>query len=567
MRRIFLATIAAIIALTFVSDPFTAAQATEQAAVSPNLVISQFQAGGGTADDEFIEIKNIGSEPVDLNGHRVVYRSSTGTNDVGPMAVWTTSTLLLPGQHYLIASTSYDGGVTPDMTYSPSTCSCSMSAFNGGLAIRNGAQNTGTIIDAVGWGTSATNIFFEGTRTNAPANGSGQVRASSGCQDTDNNSADFSNLNPAAARNTSTTFTACSGGGTTLFAAMSANPTSVAPGGNVLLTVTVVPATNPPSTNITVAANLVAIGGASSQQFFDDGTNGDQTPGDNIFSFQAVVAPGTPGGIAPIAGAAVDLQARVAPVQVILTINAPLPNDDPLLLGNPSNATTDTANENNYLMFKPQYTLSYNRSRATANWVAWRLDSSWIGTTQRQDDYRPDPALPAGWYQVTDQDYSGSGFDRGHMCPSGDRTRSIPDNSATFLMTNLVPQLSANNQGPWEEFETYTRSLANAGNEVYIVSGVHGNIGTIAQGRIVVPQYTWKVILVIPNGSNDLQRIGKGTRALGIIVPNFAPLDINAPWRNFRVTVDAVEIMTGHDFFSAIPKNTQELIERRRDRL
>ena len=563
MRNRILFTFVAIAALLYVSDPFTAVTATEPIAVSPNLVVSQFQAGGGTAEDEFIEIHNISSSPVDLINYKVVYRSASGTDDGTPMAEWATSTILQPGQFYLIAAQgSYDGGVTPDKTYNPTIRS--MSANGGGIAVRQGAVNTGAVMDSVGWGT-ATNIFVEGAVTSAPGNNNSQARKQSGCQDTDSNANDFQNLAPSAPRNT-TTISACSGGGTTLFAAMNANPTTVAPGGNVLLTVTVVPATNPPSTNITVAANLQSIGGAASQQFFDNGTNGDQTPGDNIFTFQATVAPNTPGGIAPIAGAAVDLQARVAPVQVFLSINAPLPNDDPLLLGNPSNATADVANENNYLMIKPQYSLSYNRSRATANWVAWRLDSSWIGTAERQDDYRPDTTLPVGWYQVLDSDYSGSGYDRGHMCPSGDRTRSVADNSATFLMTNMVPQLGANNQGPWNDFENYTRSLADQGNEIYIYSGVHGNIGTIASGRVVVPQYTWKVVLVLPNGSNDLQRIGKGTRAFGIIVPNFPPLSSSAPWRNFRVAVDAVEVMTGHDFFTAIPKNTQEIIERRRDR-
>src|SRR5690606_31021469 len=162
-------------------------------------------------------------------------------------------------------------------------------------------------------------------------------------------------------------------------------------------------------------------------------------------------------------------------------------------------------------------------------------------------------------------DYSGSGFDRGHMCPSGDRTRSVADNSATFLMTNFVPQLSANNQGPWEEFETYLRSLAQQGQEIYIYTGPHGNAGTIAQGRIVIPQVTWKVVLIMPNGTNDLQRVSKSTRVFGIVVPNQPPLNINAPWRNFRTTVNAVENITGLDFFSAIPKGTQELIERRSD--
>jgi endonuclease G len=539
---------------------------TEENLVSPNIVISQFQVagGGGTpANDEFIELHNTSANNVDLNGYRLVYRSAAGTNDVA-FVEWTTSTVIAPGAYYLIASTAYDGAVTPNLTYNPTTCSCSMSATGGGIAIRNGALNTGIIIDSVGYG-SATNAFIETAVTGAPAANTGQARQNAACQDTDNNAGDFVNVNPAQPRNSATTPNVCAGGGNTIFASGAANPNAVLPGGTTLFTVSVSPATTPPSTSLMVVANLSSVGGASSQPFFDNGTNGDVTPGDNIFSYQYTVPATVSGGPKIIPFVAADAEGRFANSSITLNISAAPTNDEPLLFGNPSNATTDVANENNYLMVKPQYTLSYNRSRATANWVAWRLDSSWIGNAPRQDDFRPDPQLPAGWYQVTDADYSGSGYDRGHMTPSGDRTRSIPDNSATFLMTNIVPQISANNQGPWEEFETYCRSLAQAGQEIYIISGVEGNIGTIAQGRIVVPRSTWKVVLILPNGSDDLQRVSKSTRVIAIVVPNFQPLNINAPWRQFRKSVDQVEALTGLNFFSNIPKNTQEIMERRRD--
>ncbi|MBX3244308.1 MAG: DNA/RNA non-specific endonuclease [Acidobacteria bacterium] len=571
MNRYIAGVFCLLIAATvfYFSDGVSFAQTAEEdvsaALVSPHLVISQFQAGGNDANDEFVEIHNTSSAPIDLNGFRLVYRSAAGTSDVGPLTEWTTSTVIPPGGFYLVASNSYDGGVTPDRIYSTSACACSMGANGGGLALRQGAQNIGAVIDSVGWGT-ATNIFVEDTVATAPGNNNSKARKESGCQDTDNNANDFETLTPSAPRNASTAPVPCSGSGETLFAALNANPTTISAGGTTLLTVTVIPATTPPSTHITVVGNLSLIGGSDNQAFYDDGTNGDVTPGDNVFSYLATIPADASGGPRLIVAAAADAQARAVAMQLMLTINAPLPNDDPLLFGNPSNATPDVANENNYLMHKPQYSLSYNRSRATANWVAWRLESSWIGGASRQDDYRPDADLPAGWYRVEDSDYSGSGYDRGHMCPSGDRTRSIIDNSATFLMTNMVPQFGPNNQGPWEKFETYSRELAAAGNEIYIYSGVHGQLGTIAGGRIVVPQYTWKVILVLPNGDNDLRRITKGTRALGIIVPNFGPIASNAPWRNFRVTVDEVELLTGHDFFTNIGKNTQELIERRRDR-
>ena len=539
-------------------------QPVEANRVSPNFVVSQFQTAGGTSNDEFIELHNISSNAVDLNGYRVVYRSAGGTNDV-PFVEWTTGTIVAPGGYYLIASTAYTGTVTPNLTYNPTTCSCSMGAAGGGIAVRNGAINSGVLIDSVGYGT-ATNAFVETATTPAPPANAGSARINNGCQDSDNNASDFNILNPSAPRNAATAANTCGGGGTTLLAGGGASPNAVAPGGTTLLTVSVFPATTPPSTGIAVVGNLSNIGGAANQPFFDDGTNGDAAAGDNIFSYRATISATATGGTFAIPATASDAQTRTANVSISLTVNAPAAGENPLLLGNPTNAVSDIANENNYLMQKPQYSLSYNRSRATANWVAWRLDSSWIGTTPRQDDFRPDLSLPNGWFQVQSSDYNGSGYDRGHMTPSGDRTRSIPDNSATFFMTNIVPQLAANNQGPWEEFESYCRTLAQAGNEIYIVSGVVGNLGTIAGGRVVVPQYTWKVALVLPNGANDLQRINKGTRTIAIVVPNFPPLDINAPWRNFRTSVDSVEALTGYNFFSNVPKNTQELIERRRDR-
>ncbi len=530
-----------------------------------SVVISQFQTGGGSAEDEFIELHNAGADPVDLNGYHLVYRSATGTIDVGPFATWTASTVLQPGQYYLVAASGYDGSPAANMTYSPATCMCSMGVAGGGLALRPSLG--GTPVDMVGWGTG-TNAFIEGTVTAAPPVNDSRSRLNNGCQDTNNNANDFAATSPSAPRNQASTPFLCSGNsGANLFASIGANPTTVAPNASVLFTVTVIPATTPPSTNIGVEGNLSSIGGLATQPFFDNGTNGDVTAGDNVFSFSATIPAGTSGGSYTISAVAHDAEARSVNLNQTITVNAPFPGDDPLLFGNPSNATPDVADENNYLMFKPQYSLSYNRSKATPNWTAWRLDSTWIGSADRQDDFRPDPALPAGWYAVADNDYSGSGFDRGHMCPSGDRTRSVPDNSATFLMTNMVPQLGANNQGPWNDLENYCRTLVGQGNEIYIISGPqgqHANTPTISNGRIVVPKITWKVVLILPNGTDDLRRVNRATRAFGVIMSNESITNGNA-WRNYRVTVDAVESLTGYNFFSDIPRNTQEYIESRRD--
>jgi endonuclease G len=242
--------------------------------------------------------------------------------------------------------------------------------------------------------------------------------------------------------------------------------------------------------------------------------------------------------------------------------SSPAPSEH-LTMGNPSNAVTSLTQPNNYLMEKPQYSLSYSRDNGEPNWVSWHLDASWLGSTPRQDDFRADTTLPAGWYQVQATDYSGSGFDRGHMCPSADRTITVAANSATFLMTNMIPQLPANNQGVWANLESYSRTLVSQGNELYIISGGQGLQYFIANGHVAVPAQTWKVIVVLPNGTNDVSRVTTSTRTIAVVIPNSG--SIVSDWRTYRVSVDQVEAITGFDFFSNVPTSIQAVIEGRVD--
>src|SRR5262249_19836514 len=103
----------------------------------------------------------------------------------------------------------------------------------------------------------------------------------------------------------------------------SSNPSAVVPGDTTLLTVTVTPGTNPTSTGLAVSANLSSIGGSTTQAFFDDGTHGDVTPGDNVFSFQATVSSGTAGGTKSLPFTVTDAQARSSSGAISLTVNAP----------------------------------------------------------------------------------------------------------------------------------------------------------------------------------------------------------------------------------------------------
>lgn len=233
-----------------------------------------------------------------------------------------------------------------------------------------------------------------------------------------------------------------------------------------------------------------------------------------------------------------------------------------LTMGNPSGAVKDTLFFSNYLMEKPEYVLSYNRNNGTANWVAWHLNNDWRGNVSRQDNFRNDISLPAGWYQVQSTSYSGSGYDRGHICPSADRTSTVQANSATFLMTNIIPQAPNNNQGPWADMENYLRSLISSGKEMYIYAGGFGSNGRIDNGHVNVPSHTWKVVVVLDSGENDLNRVSNSTRLISVYIPNDNDsVSMTSDWKSFRVKTDFIESQTGYDFLSNVPSSIQSVIE------
>ncbi len=233
-------------------------------------------------------------------------------------------------------------------------------------------------------------------------------------------------------------------------------------------------------------------------------------------------------------------------------------------LGNPTAARPDTANADNYLILKRQYALSYNRSLGHANWVSWELDSEWLGDADRRDDFRPDPELPASWYRVRPDDYTGSGFDRGHLCPSASRTTSEADNSSTFVMSNMIPQAPQLNREAWARLEDYCRSLAAQGYRLFIVAGTYGIGGkgskgyaTSIKGRISVPARNYKVIVVLEN-SGGVEQIDENTPVIAVDFPNDADLVDNRSWSSFVTTPEEIERAAGVTFFNYLPEGVRE---------
>jgi hypothetical protein len=254
-------------------------------AISSTVVISEFRTRGPAGgNDEFIELFNLSLSTVDISGWEIRGSNSEGT--VTTSVIIANGVSLNPFCRFLLTNSNtngYSDNIPGNQTYGVGITD------DGGIALVN---SSGTIIDQVGM--SGGSAFKEGV-TLAPlttsTNRSYERRpggAPGSTQDTDINENDFRLLSPSQPQNS---LADCLGTGTQTNPSGSgaASPSSVMPGANALLTVTVAPGINPQSTGLGVTANLSSIGGSSFQQFFDNATNGDATAGDNVFSFRATI--------------------------------------------------------------------------------------------------------------------------------------------------------------------------------------------------------------------------------------------------------------------------------------
>lgn len=260
-------------------------------------------------------------------------------------------------------------------------------------------------------------------------------------------------------------------------------------------------------------------------------------------------------------------------------------DNDELLFGNPTGASKDTSKETNYLLKEEigNYTVSYNNVTHNPNWVAWHLCKADLGddSVRRQDDFRANEKLPSGWYKVTSSDYGGSGFDQGHMLNSYDRKSSVEINSSTFYMTNMVPQSATCNRGTWKGLEDFEQKLAEAGKELYIFCGPYGVQGDTQKNgvaklfvsdfiqsktdpdvKITVPRYLWKILLVLDEGSGDINRVSSSTTVIAVIMPNSTCVK-GTSWSEYVCSVDYIESLTGYDFFASLPDSLEEELEKK----
>lgn len=169
---------------------------------------------------------------------------------------------------------------------------------------------------------------------------------------------------------------------------------------------------------------------------------------------------------------------------------------------------------------------------------------------KRTDKFRSDPEIPTG--SATPGDYRRSGYDRGHLAPAADMAFSVQTMVDSFFMSNMSPQKPAFNRGIWKDLEALVRQFAITEQKIVVVTGPilpRKKTATIGANKVTVPTHYYKVIF-------DLTPPQK---MIGFILPNE---ESNKPLAAFVVTVDAVEKVTGLDFFSRVPKDKQERLER-----
>ena len=197
------------------------------------------------------------------------------------------------------------------------------------------------------------------------------------------------------------------------------------------------------------------------------------------------------------------------------------------------------------------YTLSYNYRHRIPNWVAWELTAAETqGTEPRASGFRPDPDVRGT--QADDDDYRGSGWDRGHMAPAADMKWSRQAMRESFYLSNVCPQNQNNNRGDWKELEEKTRELAQRYGKVWIAAGPivgkaqHGRIG---QNRVTVPDMFYKVLLIRHNGKYE---------GIGFVFKNEAG---SRHLGAYARTIDEVEMLSGIDFFPALPDSIEREVE------
>jgi len=197
------------------------------------------------------------------------------------------------------------------------------------------------------------------------------------------------------------------------------------------------------------------------------------------------------------------------------------------------------------------YSFLYNETHEQASWVAYELTKEETNKLyDRTDNFIPDPKVASG--SANDNDYSGSGYDRGHLAPAADMGWSSATMAESFYYSNMSPQLPGFNRGIWKKLEELVRTWAIEYNAIDIVTGpvLTSGLPTIGADGVSVPKYYYKVILDYTEPE---------LKGIGFILPNASSSE---PLQSFAVTIDSVEKFTGINFYPSLPDDQEKTIEK-----
>jgi endonuclease G len=196
------------------------------------------------------------------------------------------------------------------------------------------------------------------------------------------------------------------------------------------------------------------------------------------------------------------------------------------------------------------YSLSYSEPHEQAEWVAYELKVSHLSSTNHKRPYfEIDKAVKtkaAHW-----RNYKKSGYDRGHLCPAGDRKFTKEAHDETFLTSNISPQDHDFNSGVWNRLEQKVRYWAKKNDGIFVVTGgiLKTGLNTIGEEEVSVPNQFYKVILDNTNGK---------TKVLAFLMDH---RDSDLPLYKFVVSIDAIEKLTGIDFFPELEDKIENKLE------
>ncbi len=209
----------------------------------------------------------------------------------------------------------------------------------------------------------------------------------------------------------------------------------------------------------------------------------------------------------------------------------------------PSSTTGDVIHHDHFM-------LSYNEPYEQAEWVAYLLKKSHLTYDDRKRPYFiEDPKVKsksADW-----RNYKGSGYDRGHLCPAGDRRFSEYAYNETFYTSNISPQDRDFNAGIWNRLEMQIRQWTKKYGDLFVVTGgvLEYGLDEIGEEDVDVPKYYYKIVAKGNVGN---------LKVIAFLMPNH---ESSEPLHHFVVPVDKIEKVTGLDFFQKLPNVAETKLE------